>query len=96
MLEGATEGQTQLDTPQIGAVSSWNHPLDVHWATRGLQGWPRLHLQVYHLDSYSRVNLIGYASVSIPTRPGIHFIEAPAWRPLGQQRLNLVRCLERV
>ena len=83
VLEGASEGQTQLDTPQIGPISSWNHPLDVHYATRGLQGWPQLHLQIFQLDSYSRSNLIGYATVAIPTRPGIHFVDVPAWRPLG-------------
>lgn len=83
VLEGATEGQTQLDTPEIGSVSTWNHPLDVHYATRGLQGWPQIQLQIYHLDSYSRTNLVGYASTSLPTRPGIHYVDAPAWRPLG-------------
>ena len=83
VLEGAAEGQTQLDTPEIGSVSTWNHPLDVHFATRGLQGWPQIQLQIYHLDSYSRTNLVGYASASLPTRPGIHYIDAPAWRPLG-------------
>ncbi len=83
VLEGASEGQTQLDTPQIGSLSSWNHPLDVHFATRGLQGWPQIHLQIYQLDSYSRSNLIGYATTPLPTRPGIHFINVPAWRPLG-------------
>ena len=83
MLQGATEGQTQLDCPYIGPISNWNHPLDIHWATRGLQGWPQLHLQIFHLDSYSRTNLVGYASVSVPSRPGIHFIDVPAWRPLG-------------
>jgi len=43
-------------------------------------------MQIFHLDSYSRSNLIGYASVSLPTRPGIHFIQVPAWRPLGNYR----------
>ncbi|XP_057375462.1 B9 domain-containing protein 2-like [Daphnia carinata] len=91
VLEGATEGQTQLDTPQIGSLTNWNHPLDVHWATRGLQGWPQIHLQIYHLDGYSRTNLIGYASASIPTRPGIHYVDAPAWRPLGTFTEELMR-----
>ena len=85
VLQGVTEGQTQSDTPRIGPISNWNHPLDVHWATRGLRGWPRLHMQIFHLDSYSGSNLIGYASVSLPTRPGIHSIEVAAWRPLGNR-----------
>jgi B9 domain-containing protein 2 len=84
VLEGASEGQTQLDVPQVGDVSHWNHPLDIHLATRGLSGWPHIQLQVYDLDSYSRIHLIGYATVAIPTRPGFHSIQVPAWRPLGQ------------
>ena len=84
VLEGASEGQTQLDVPQVGDVSHWNHPLDIHLATRGLSGWPHIQLQVYDLDSYSRIHLIGYATAAIPTRPGFHSIRVPAWRPLGQ------------
>lgn len=83
MLEGASQGQTQLDSPHVGGISRWNHPLDLHLATRGLSGWPHLQLQIYHLDDYSRVHLAGYASVDLPTRPGVHSIDVPAWRPLG-------------
>ena len=37
-----------MDKPEEGETSFWSHPIDVHFATRGLQGWPRILLQVYH------------------------------------------------
>ena len=48
LLQGRIEGQTQVDNPEEGETSFWSHPIDVHFATRGLQGWPRILLQVYH------------------------------------------------
>jgi len=48
-------------------------------------------MQIFHLDSYCRTNLIGYASVSLPTRPGVHSIDVPAWRPIGTFTEELMR-----
>ena len=48
MLSGLREGQTQVDDPEAGEPGStafWSHPIDVHFATRGLQGWPKIVLQ---------------------------------------------------
>lgn len=56
LLSGLKEGQTQVDNPRQsgsgGAV--WAHPIDVHYATRGLQGWPKIVVQVYRQDSFGR------------------------------------------
>uniref|UniRef100_A0A8B9VCT4 B9 domain-containing protein 2 n=1 Tax=Anas zonorhyncha TaxID=75864 RepID=A0A8B9VCT4_9AVES len=38
LLEGLREGQTQVDDPQAGDTAFWCHPIDVHYATKGLQG----------------------------------------------------------
>ena len=38
LLSGVREGQTQVDTPQIGDMAYWSHPIDLHFATKGLQG----------------------------------------------------------
>ena len=59
VIQGLKEGQTQVDCPVEGeqeTTSFWSHPIDVHFATRGLQGWPKLVVQVYHQDSYCRYN----------------------------------------
>ena len=54
LLQGLREGQTQVDNPGDEDFTCWSHPVDVHYATKGLQGWPKFHLQVYHQDSYGR------------------------------------------
>ena len=61
VLQGLREGQTQVDQPSIGETANWCHPLDVHFATRGLQGWPKLHFQVFSHDPFGRSQLIGMA-----------------------------------
>lgn len=38
LLEGISEGQTQIDTSSGGGFSCWAHPIDVHLATKGIQG----------------------------------------------------------
>lgn len=38
LLSGLREGQTQVDHPQLDDVAYWSHPIDVHFATKGLQG----------------------------------------------------------
>lgn len=42
LLSGVREGQTQVDTPQIGDMAYWSHPIDLHFATKGLQGGYRV------------------------------------------------------
>ena len=54
-LQGSKEGQTQVDSPAAGGQTTyWSHPIDAHYSTRGLQGWPRLLVQVYNQDSFGR------------------------------------------
>ena len=38
VLGGLREGQTQVDNPEIGDTAYWSHPIDIHFATKGLQG----------------------------------------------------------
>ena len=59
-LQGLGEGQTQVDQPSLGNNPKWSHPIDLHLATKGLQGWPKLHLQVFHQDSFGRYYIIKY------------------------------------
>lgn len=41
VLEGDTEGQTQVDEPTDGPMAHWSHPIDIHFGTKGLQGKTR-------------------------------------------------------
>ena len=54
-LQGLREGQTQVDNPETDCdIAYWSHPIDVHYASKGLQGWPKLHLQIFHQDTFGR------------------------------------------
>ncbi|ESN96204.1 hypothetical protein HELRODRAFT_67914 [Helobdella robusta] len=83
ILSGLKEGQTQIDNPELDDMSCWAHPIDIHFATKGLQGWPKIHFQVWYRDSIGRNELYGYGYCHIPTSPGIHQIECTTWRPVG-------------
>lgn len=36
------------------------HPIDLHLATQTIQGWPKIHLEVWHHDDYNRQEIYGY------------------------------------
>ena len=38
VIEGTKEGQTQVDHPTSEDFAVWCHPIDIHFATKGLQG----------------------------------------------------------
>jgi B9 domain-containing protein 2 len=86
VLAGLREGQTQVDNPQNEEFAYWSHPIDIHFSTKGLQGWPKMHFQVWHQDGYGRNELYGYGFCHIPTSPGMHQVECPTWRPVGTMR----------
>ncbi|KAG6926288.1 B9 protein domain 2, partial [Chelydra serpentina] len=83
LLSGLREGQTQVDHPQLGDVAYWCHPIDVHFATKGLQGWPKLHVQVWHQDPFGRRELYGYGFCHAPSSPGWHALACVTWLPRG-------------
>lgn len=35
----------------------WNHPIDVHYYTEVLQGWPKILISVFRLDYYGAKEL---------------------------------------
>lgn len=57
LLEGLDQGQTQLDEANDGEMVVWSHPLDIHYACRGLAGWPKLYFQVWSQDIHGRNDL---------------------------------------
>ncbi|XP_065715508.2 B9 domain-containing protein 2 isoform X2 [Patagioenas fasciata] len=93
LLSGPLSGQTQVDDPQAGDVAFWCHPLDVHLATKGLQGWPQLHVQVWHQDGFGRAAVLGYGCCPVPAAPGCHALSCVTWRPRGSWRQRLRRRL---
>ncbi|GAB6027754.1 B9 domain-containing protein 2 [Chamberlinius hualienensis] len=91
LLSGLAEGQTQVDSPAVDDTSYWSHPLDLHYATKGIQGWPKLHVQVWSLDSYGRQELCGYGYCHVPTSPGINTVECVTWLPVGSFRQQITQ-----
>lgn len=71
---------------QEGEAATLSHPIDVHYAVKGIDGWPRLRLEVYGMDQYGRIELAGYGCCIVPTSPGTHELRCPTWRPCGTLR----------
>eukprot|EP00039_Didymoeca_costata_P002247 m.58616 g.58616 ORF g.58616 m.58616 type:complete len:176 (+) comp11189_c0_seq3:244-771(+) len=82
-LAGEASGQTQVDHPLDGTFAKWAHPIDLFFSSKGIQGWPKLVVQVWSHDIYGRNDLVGYGFCHVPTQPGSHQIECHVWRPLG-------------
>eukprot|EP00484_Ammonia_sp_Unknown_P027426 CAMPEP_0197030618 /NCGR_PEP_ID=MMETSP1384-20130603/9822_1 /TAXON_ID=29189 /ORGANISM="Ammonia sp." /LENGTH=183 /DNA_ID=CAMNT_0042460005 /DNA_START=46 /DNA_END=597 /DNA_ORIENTATION=- len=81
---GDQSGQTQVDYPGwFGKKYVWNHPIDLHYFIKSIQGWPRLIFQVGNLDEYGGKQVFGYGVCHLPTAAGAHEIECPIWRVVG-------------
>uniref|UniRef100_A0A914UJ60 B9 domain-containing protein 2 n=1 Tax=Plectus sambesii TaxID=2011161 RepID=A0A914UJ60_9BILA len=91
LLGGVREGQTQTDLPEMNDVAHFCHPIDVHLATKTIQGWPKIYIQVWHYDVYGRQELYGYGFCHVPTSPGEHVVECPTWRPAGGFREEMMQ-----
>lgn len=73
-----------MATPSSSQPSiNWSHPIDLHLATRGIQGWPKIVLEVWHRDTLNRCALIAYGLVDLPSQPGPVSLVCRTWRPLG-------------
>ncbi|KAI9357653.1 B9 domain-containing protein 2-like protein [Zopfochytrium polystomum] len=83
LIEGDDAGQTQVDLPEDGRFTVWSHPIDVHYGTKTIAGWPKIVFQVFHQDMFGRNELYGYGFVHIPTTPGRHLVDCVTWRPAG-------------
>jgi len=83
LVGGETKGQTQVDYPYDSTSAVWNHPIDLHFYSRTLQGWPRIILELFKLDQYGGKQLFGYGFTFVPTTPGSHEVEMDVWRPCG-------------
>lgn len=102
VLEGLKEGQTHLsnafadstqDSGQDGLDCNrhiWSHPIDVHYVTKGLSGWPKFEFQIWTVDWMGKANISSYGYLSIPMHPGYHELTCYTWRPVGDIRRRIV------
>lgn len=52
----------------------WNHPIDVHFTTASMKGWPRIIVQLWELDKYGRTLLVGFGFAHFPCSKGTVFL----------------------
>lgn len=83
ITDGEEKGQTQIDVPDEGNTVVWSHPIDVHYEFPGIQGWPKLSVEVWQQDDLGRSFLGGYGICTLPMTPGSHEIDVKLWRPVG-------------
>ncbi|CAK1549904.1 unnamed protein product [Leptosia nina] len=91
LISGLSEGQTSSGKPNCNKCVVWSHPLDLHYVTKGIQGWPKLILQVNCLDSLGRTWIVAYGCSSLPAVPGYHTIQVPCWLPAATKLSDRIR-----
>lgn len=58
-VEGYIEGQTATCRGRFDGLSSFAHPIDVHLSCRGIQGWPKIHVEVYAVNGLNHFFPVG-------------------------------------
>lgn len=59
-VEGFIEGQTSTSCNKFeNNHCAFAHPIDVHLACRGIQGWPKIHLEVYAVNALNQCWPVG-------------------------------------
>lgn len=60
----------------------WSMPIDLHFATDSVQGWPKINIQVWEVDYYGRKDLSGYGVVFVPLPTGkMETCTVETWKP---------------
>jgi len=81
LVTGTVEGQTQTDWPIDQEECFFNHLIDLHYGSRGIQGWPQILIEVYLVDANGRRLLYGYGTSYLPCSAGYEEILINTWRP---------------
>jgi len=81
VVEGHTSGCTHIVGQDDGVVT-WSFPVDVHYSFTDVQGWPKLSIQVWSIDSYGRKEIAGYGMAFLPM-PSMkeEQVEVVTWKP---------------
>ncbi|EDS27358.1 conserved hypothetical protein [Culex quinquefasciatus] len=81
VIEGHCEGQSVANTARVDPRrSNFGTPLDLHLACRGIQVWPKLHVELIALNSFDNFWPVGYGFAFLPTQPGLHWIRMATWK----------------
>ncbi|XP_001862389.2 B9 domain-containing protein 2 [Culex quinquefasciatus] len=92
VIEGHCEGQSAASTARVDPRRShFGTPLDLHLACRGIQGWPKLHVELFALNSFDNYWPVGYGFAFLPTQPGLHRIRVATWKVSSAKFVDTVR-----
>ena len=72
-LEGEYDGQTQYSIQSDNGICIWNHPIDIHFKTTSVKGWPRLIVELWKIDKYGLCTPVGYGFTHLPSNAGETF-----------------------
>lgn len=80
IIEGDGQGQSVIASNCNLPSVDFQLPIDVHLGTVSIQGWPKLHFEIYAVNFMQNVWPIGYGFVHLPAKPGYHRLEVSTWR----------------
>lgn len=90
-IEGAAEGKTTTNTNRLENGSTFAQPIDLHLACRGIQGWPKIHLEVCAVNALKQYWPVGLGFAYIPTQPGYHKIKIHTWKIAATTYLDVIK-----
>jgi len=73
----------------------WGHPIDVHYTTKSLEGFPRIVVHVWSLDEHDCASLVAYGFCNIPAKAGTYNLTCKTWRPVGTSEEEIARAFIR-
>ena len=84
LLSGIDKGETFYDCSEhYNDMAIFEHPIDLHYVSGNILGWPKLYAEVWSVDFHGRHSVSGYACLTLPTHPGSYSLESVLWRPQG-------------
>ena len=84
LLSGVDKGETFYDCSEhYSGTSVFEHPLDLHYVSGSITGWPKLYAEVWGVDVHGRHSVNGYGCLTMPVHPGNYSLECNMWRPQG-------------
>ncbi len=84
LQNGHEKGETQIHHgPLQGNEGVWNHPIDIHYATTGMRGWPKIRLEIFSENAMGIKSFVGFGCYTpLPSnKPNRTQIEVVIWRP---------------
>lgn len=90
VIEGDTEGQTATNS-NLEEKSIFQHPIDLHYAIRGIAGWPKLTVEVLSVNSLKQFYPVGVGFQYLPNTPGTHRVKISLWRITSSSLLDSIK-----